>query len=88
MAQYLIESPHTDEECLQALDDIAAQQNELLGNCYFACQMGDHRGWAVVDKGSEAEAANLLPESLRSKARVYMVDQFTPEQIRSFHEMH
>ena len=87
MAKYLIESTHTDEQCLQALDEMVAQNNELLGKCYFACNTGDHRGWAIVDKASEREALDLLPSSIRGQAKVKPVDQFTPEQIRSFHAM-
>ena len=86
MARYFIESKHTDAQCLQALDDIVAHNPRLLEDCYLGCMVGEHTGWAIVEAGSDLEARNMLPGSLRGEARVVSVGQFTPEQIRSFHK--
>ena len=32
MAQYLIKLPHTEAECLKALDEVAAKGSQLLSN--------------------------------------------------------
>ena len=41
---YLIESPHTKEECLQALDDVLARGPEFLARFEWGCMSGDHTG--------------------------------------------
>jgi hypothetical protein len=84
---YLIESPHTKEECLQALDDVLARGPEFLARFDWGCMSGDHTGWAVVEAGSETAARTMVPALVRGKARIVEVGKFTPEQIKSFHGM-
>lgn len=85
MAQYLIETPHTREECLRALDETLAKGPDVLAKFEYGCMVGDHRGWATVEADSEAQARALVPSFLRPKAHVVQVGRFTPEQIRSYH---
>jgi hypothetical protein len=87
MARYLIESPHTTEECLRALDEILAGGPGALAKYDFGCMSGDHTGYCIVEAGSESDARNAVPSFLRSKTRIVKVDKFTPEQIKSFHQM-
>lgn len=87
MAQFLIESPHTKEECLQALDELKDKQPELLDKMRFGCMSGEHTGWATVEAGSESEVCEMIPEIIREKAHVVEVTQLTPQQIDSFHNM-
>ena len=87
MARYLIESPHTVGECLRALDEILGRDPGLLAKYDFACMSGEHTGYVIVDAGSESEARENIPSFLRGKARIVKVDKFTPEQIKSFHQM-
>lgn len=82
---YLIESPHTKEECLRALDEQLEKGPEVLKKLYFGCNAGDHTGYAIVDAKSEGDARKLVPDFLIGKARIVEVGQFTPEMIRSFH---
>ena len=84
---YLIESPHTKEECLQALDEVSARGPRLLAQFDWGCMAGQHVGWATVNAGSESEARNMVPSVVRDKARIVAVNKFTPDQIESFHEM-
>lgn len=86
MAKYLIESPHTEEECLQALDETLAKGSDLLAKFDWGCMASEHTGWAVVEAGSESAARNMLPAFVRSKARVVKVTKFTAEQIKKAHE--
>lgn len=86
MAQYLVESPHTKEECLRALDEIVDKEPELLDETYFGCIAGEHTGYMTVEAGSEAEARDKLPGFLKDKAHVVQVGKFTREQIESFHQ--
>jgi hypothetical protein len=85
MPKFEVVTPHTDAGCLKALDDIVAHNPSLLQQCWFACNTGDHTGYALLEAKNETEARNLLPAALRAKARVIAVEQFTPQQVRSFH---
>jgi hypothetical protein len=87
MARYLIESPHTTEECLPALDELLARGPGVLAKYDFGCMSGDHTGYVIVEAGGESEARETVPPFLRGKARIVKVDKFTPEQIKSFHQM-
>lgn len=85
MPQYLIESPHSKEECLKALDAVSEKEPQLLEKSWFGCKSGEHVEWATVEAGSAEEAKSMLPDFLRDKARVVEVGQVTPEQIREYH---
>ncbi|OGC94333.1 MAG: hypothetical protein A2W25_00115 [candidate division Zixibacteria bacterium RBG_16_53_22] len=87
-ATYLIISPHTQEECLSALDAVAMKGEESLGNWHWGCMAGDHTGYAFLKAETEESALSSVPESLRSKARAVKVDNFTMAQIKQFHEKH
>lgn len=86
LGKYLIESPHTNKGCLEALDEMLAKDPEFLAKFDWGCSAGDHTGWAVVEAESESAARNMMPTSLRSQARIVKVGKFTPEQIRSLHQ--
>jgi hypothetical protein len=85
MAQYLIESKHTKEQCLQALDNLLDKGPDVLNKFEFGCMAGDHTGWATVEADNQQQAEELIPKPLRSQTRVVQVSKFTPEQIRSYH---
>lgn len=83
---YHIESEHTPEECLRALDDVLAKGPQNLAKFDWGCMSGDHRGYATVEAKSESEVQTLIPGFLKNKSRVVPVTKFTPDQIRSFHQ--
>ena len=85
MARYIIESPHTREECLRALDEELEKGKDILGKFDFGCKAGDHTAYAIVDANSKNDALKLVPTFLQNKARIVEVDKITPEMIRSFH---
>ena len=84
---YHIESPHTKEECLQALDETLARGPQLLVQYDWGCMAGEHVGWATVEAGSESEARNMVPALVRNKARITQVRKFSPSEIESFHRI-
>ena len=86
MANYMIETSHTKEECLKALDQMMEYNPKKLDKFYWGCSSGIHTGWAMMDADTEKEARDMLPPSMREKARITKVDIFTPQQIRSWHE--
>lgn len=83
--KYLIESPHTKEECLREMDEVLAKGRDTLNKFYWGCSKGDHTGYAIVDARNEDEARNIIPSFTREKAKVVEIAQFSPDQIRSFH---
>jgi hypothetical protein len=85
MERYFVESPHTPEECLRALDEIMAKGPGVLARYEWGCMAGDHTGYAMVDGHSESEVRGTIPAFLGAKARVVKLNKFTPEQIREFH---
>ncbi|MBI4302088.1 MAG: hypothetical protein HY664_05740 [Chloroflexi bacterium] len=87
MERYLIELPHTNEECLRALDETRASSRELLPLIDWGCMAGNHNGWLTVEARSESEARSKVASAfLRGKAIVTKVDKITEEQIESYHK--
>ncbi len=84
MSDYLVESPHTKEECLRALDEVLDKGADVLAKFEFGCKQGDHTAYAIV-RGTEASALELVPKFLRGKAKIVPVEAITPDQIRAFH---
>jgi len=82
---YMIESHHTPEECLKALDEQLAKGPDILKKFYYGCKAGDHTGYAIVESKSEMEARKLVPSFLINKAHFVEVGLFTPEVIKSLH---
>jgi hypothetical protein len=86
--QYLIQVPHTTEECLKALDETKAQGAENLNQWSWGCKFGNHTGYAIVNAESESEALAFVPAAERSKAKVYPLAKFSVQEIEAFHSMH
>ncbi len=86
MERYFVESPHTPQECLRALDEILAKGPGNLAKYEWGCMAGDHTGYAIVEARSESEAKETIPDFLKGKARVVKLNMFTPEQIREYHK--
>lgn len=85
MAKYLVESRHTPEDCLRALDEVLARGPNELAGYDWGCADGEHTGYATVEAGSRAAVEATIPEFLRHTTRVVALNTFTPEQIRAFH---
>ena len=83
--KYVVETPHTKDECLKALDEQLSIGPDVLKQTFYGCMKGDHTGYAIVDAKDEADARKIVPTFLLKKARIVEVGQFTPEMIRSFH---
>ncbi len=83
--KYLLETPHTKEECLRELDDLLSKGPDVLDKFLWGCSKGDHTGYALVDAKDESDVRKLIPEFIRGKAKIIELSKFTPEQIRSFH---
>jgi hypothetical protein len=85
-ATYLIETKHTQEECLAALDAINEKDKNLLTKLNWGCPEGNHTGYMMVEAKSENEAVEDLPAELKEDMKVYKLVQVTPKQIEEYHK--
>jgi delta 1-pyrroline-5-carboxylate dehydrogenase len=83
---FLVKTTHTPEQCLAALDEMAAKDKKLLAKMDWGCMSGDHSGYVIVQAADEKGALAMLPEANRATATAEMVTKFTPEQIKKIHE--
>jgi hypothetical protein len=86
MSRYLIISPHTQEECLDALDKISAEGASTLNKFDFGCKAGDHTGYAIVMASNEEDALKIVPENIRDKAKAIKLTKFTAKDIQMAHQ--
>ncbi len=86
MAKFMVEVPHSKEECLKMLDEMMENKPKQLDKFYWGCSTGNHTGWAFMDADTENEVRNMLPSTMRDEVRITKVDLFTPKQIKAFHE--
>ena len=85
MAKFVIESPHTDEECLKALEEMA--EMGLIDKYVFGCKFGEHNAWAYVEADSAEEAVeDNVPSFLTDEAIAHEVGKFTLEEIKEAHQ--
>lgn len=79
MDRYLIETPHTDEDCHRLIDNVYA-----MGYIYhfdWGCDAGVHCGWAIIEAEDEEQARLAVPSLVRNKARVIKLKKYTPETL-------
>jgi len=81
---YLVISPHSAEQCLEALDHLV--DTRQLARWEFGCKHGDHTGYARGQASSPEEILAMVPEDERASARAIALDTFTAEQIRAAHQ--
>jgi len=84
MPSYLIESPHTPDECLRTLDQVLAAG--YLTHFQWACPSGQHTGYLMLEAANKAEALMAVPSVVRSKARVVELMQFNSQQVKAMHD--
>jgi hypothetical protein len=74
MNRYLIESPHTAENCSQAIQDLNAAG--YLHHFEWGCKDNDHTAWAIVEADTLENARQIVPWYLRDKARIVRLVKF------------
>jgi hypothetical protein len=57
MAPYVIELPHTNANCLRALDEMTGKGLSCCPGT-LGLQVGVHNGWAIIDADSESAFEN------------------------------
>lgn len=84
MDRYLIETPHTAQDCHSLVEQIRAAG--YLYNFDWGCKSGVHCGWAIIEAESEQQAQMVVPSTVRSKARVIKLNRFDPVEDAAVHE--
>lgn len=89
MPTYLIETPHTEEECRIAGEEWLTmdhpRKQEIFDKEYFGCASGVHNAWLVAEFEDEAAAWELVPQIERAKAKVVQVERFTYDEMLKAH---
>lgn len=85
MERYLIETPHSAQDCLAL-----AQQVHAMGYLHqfdWGCKSGEHCGWAIIEADDATMARLAVPPMVRAKARVISLTRFDAAQIEQMHEL-
>ncbi len=89
MEKYLIETPHSAQDCKLLVDQIYA-----MGYLYhfdWGCKAGVHSGWAIIEAEDEAQARLVVPSIVRRHARVVKLNKFAgnpDDEHLEFDEIH
>ena len=89
MPLYLVEQPHTAEECMAAFEEFSKnpRAEELVKNSVAGCNNGNHTAWTIASFKDENEARNMVSHAgIQKKMKIYPVDQFTLDEIKSMHQ--
>jgi len=79
MDRYLVETPHTAQDCKMLVQQVYAMG--YLHHFDWGCLDGVHAGWAIIEAESEDQACLVVPSLLRSKARVIRLCKFSDTSI-------
>jgi hypothetical protein len=85
MERYLIETPHTGENCLALVDQVQAQG--YLHHFDWGCRAGVHTGWVIIDAENENQARMAVPPLVRADARVIRRNKFSPAELAELHKV-
>jgi hypothetical protein len=83
MDRFLIETPHTEQNCHLLIDQIQAMG--YLYNFDWGCKAGIHCGWAIIEAESEEQAKLAVPPLVRGAARVIRLVKFSPDAAGEMH---
>jgi hypothetical protein len=83
MERYLIETPHTGDNCLALVDQVQAQG--YLHHFDWGCRAGVHTGWVIIDAENENQARMAVPPLVRHQARVIRLNKFSEAEVAELH---
>ena len=84
MDRFLIESPHSPEDCRRVVKMTYALG--YLNNFDWGCEGGDHKAWAVIEADDEKQALWSVPVLIRGKARAIRLVKFDPKMVEEWKE--
>lgn len=82
MSQFLIVSPHTEEDCSKVVKQTLAIG--YLTHFHWGCKSGDHCGYAMIDAENEKEALLSIPALVRHKGKAIGITQFDPRDVQNW----
>jgi hypothetical protein len=80
LSKYLIEVPHSPEECSAAqlaTGGVGAESRRT----YCGCGDGTHTTWIIAELAHENDAWSLVPRLLRDTARVTRIEPCSPDRL-------
>lgn len=83
MDRFIVISPHTVEDCKQALKEVHAAG--YITHFDWGCKGGDHTGWAVLEAENSDQALLVVPALQRHKARAVKLVKFSPSDVVNMH---
>ncbi len=83
MERYLVISPHTVQDCKQALKEVHAAG--YITHFDWGCMDGDHTGWVVLEAENAKQALMVVPTSQRHTARAVKLAKFSPADVEKMH---
>ena len=90
MTTYLIETPHTEEECASGAEEWMRlelpRKAELFDKTYFGCEAGIHDAWTIADFEDEAEAWLYVSEAEKARTRIVPVNAYSFEEMVQAHD--
>ncbi len=84
MDRYLVESPHSAEDCQHALTQVLTLG--FITHYNWGCNAGVHTGWAIIEAENESEALLSVPAYIRHQAKVTKLNVYTPDDFKKSHE--
>ena len=88
MARYMIETRHTPEECLAALESFRQAGAHFLTHAEWGCEGDMHIGWMVLEAADDEEIRRMVPPIIRNTAEPVRLKTYTADEIRQMHEGH
>ena len=82
MPQFLIVSPHTEEDCSKVVKLTLAIG--YLTHFHWGCKVGEHTAWAIIEAENEKEALLSVPTVIRDKSRAIQIVQFNPNDVQGW----
>jgi hypothetical protein len=86
MERFLVISPHTAQDCDQALMEVHAAG--YITHFDWGCADGDHTGWVILEATNAKEALMVVPSLQRNKARAVKLIKFSPADVEKMHAPH
>ncbi len=83
MDRYLIESPHTDFDCLNTLKVAIAEG--YLNNFELGCEDGVHCAYVIIEAENKDQALLVVPPNLRGKAKAIRLTKCDAATMRALH---
>lgn len=82
MPQFLIVSPHTEEDCSKVVKLTLAIG--YLTHFHWGCKGGEHCAWAMIEADNEKEALLSVPTVIRDKSKAVKIVQFDKDEVQGW----